>query len=100
VVRSRASAPLKNPNFAWLLLDRALLHHRSVIRRAHARRDPFVVSEDGRRGLVARLGASDQSRLSRAFAAIQRSGGQLAYEARDELVDRIEELIARGDATA
>jgi hypothetical protein len=88
--------PLKNANFAWLLLDRALLHHRSVVRRAHARRDPFVVSEDGRRGLVSRLGAGEQNRLSRLFVWIQRSGGEISYETRDELVDRIEELLGRG----
>jgi hypothetical protein len=92
--------PLKNPNFAWLLLDRALLHHRSVIRRAHARRDTFVIGDDGRRGLVARLDASEQNRLSRAFSVIQRSGGEVAYEARDELVDRIEELLGRADPAA
>jgi hypothetical protein len=87
--------PLRNPNFPWLLLDRALLHYGSIVRRPHARRDVLVLREDSKHGVVAGLEPGLQSRLSRTFAAIQKSGGDVAHELRDELVDGLEDLLAR-----
>tara|TARA_R110002096_G_scaffold114770_10_gene248840 strand:- start:11147 stop:12685 length:1539 start_codon:yes stop_codon:yes gene_type:complete len=37
------AGPPKNPNFPWVLLDRAFVHFEQLISRAHARRDPFIV---------------------------------------------------------
>ncbi len=37
------AGPPKNPNFPWVLLDRAFFHYEQLLSRAHARRDPFVV---------------------------------------------------------
>ena len=48
------AGPPKNPNFPWVLLDRAFLQFEQLILRAHARRDAFVIdfaqlSRDGAR---------------------------------------------------
>ena len=37
--------PVTNPTYAWLLLDRALLHHRAIRHRAHARQDAIDLAE-------------------------------------------------------
>jgi hypothetical protein len=88
---------LRNPNFPWLLLDRALLHYKSVVQRAHARRDALVLSRtDGKQGLVARLGATQQTELSRLFARLARgAAGQDDPDYRARLVEALSNLLER-----
>jgi hypothetical protein len=88
--------PLRNPNFPWLLLDRALLHYRGIVRRAHARRDALVLrGADAREGIVAHLDSGRQARLTRIFTRISRPGvDALGGDAREELVDELVELMA------
>ncbi len=39
----RCAGPPKNPNFPWVLLDRALFYYENLITRTHGRRDAFVI---------------------------------------------------------
>jgi hypothetical protein len=91
--------PLRNPNFPWLLLDRALLHFRSVISRAHARRDALVLPEGAKGGVVAQLEPGLQSRLSRVFASLPKSGAGVYSEVREELIDALEDLLTRVESS-
>ena len=43
--RYLAMGPATSPRFAWMLLDRALVHHASVCDRAHARRDALTIPD-------------------------------------------------------
>jgi hypothetical protein len=94
--------PLHNPNFPWLLLDRALLHYKSVVLRAHARRDTLVLGAgDGKQGLVARLGAAQQTELSRLFARLARgAGAQEDADFRGRLLDALSSLLERTEHDA
>jgi hypothetical protein len=51
--------PATNPRFAWMLVDRALVHYRAVRSRSHARRDVLNVEtaakEDAKSGIAAAL---------------------------------------------
>jgi hypothetical protein len=86
--------PLRDPNFAWVLLDRALLHYRLVVGRPHAVRETLVLEHDeGRRGLVGRLPGSTQRKLSRLFAAVQRDPDVVQHALRDELQREVAALL-------
>jgi len=86
--------PLTNPNFPWLLLDRALLHYKSTVRRAHARRDVFVVDGgDGKAGVVTALGPGEQARLTKMFARIRGQSPDLLQALRDELAEALVPLL-------
>ena len=56
------AGPPKNPNFPWVLLDRALFYYEHLITRAHGRRDDFVIdlSELEREGGKGHRGFSSQ----------------------------------------
>jgi len=87
--------PMTNTAFPWLLLDRALLHYRSIVGRAHARRDALVVAhDDGKQGLVANLESADRARLSDAFSQLRRAGGN-AELIRADLCEEIARLLEK-----
>lgn len=73
-IQFRAGPP-RNPNFPWVLLDRALFHFEKLVSRAHGRRDPFVVdfaelAKEGKRiGRTSRLSAEDRRVLQKWFQA-------------------------------
>ena len=83
--------PHAQPNFPWVLLDRALLHYDSVIRRTHARRGTMAIAEGTRAGLVADFARAERRDLEELFRKIRRSGGDLPRELRD----RLEWLVGR-----
>ena len=64
--------PHAQPNFPWVLLDRALLHYDAVTRRTHARRGaaPAVGSE--RAGIVTDFGRREREHLEAIFRALRR----------------------------
>ncbi len=78
--------PPKNPNFPWVLLDSMLVRYRSILHRAHGRRDagPLEESGDGfargfdagRRGLLQKWfssclkGSPDRGKEPEVFAAL------------------------------
>ena len=66
--RFRCFGPVTSPRFAWVLLDRALVHLQAVRARAHARRDDFAPpapGADGKAGVVHRFPADSHKQIDR-----------------------------------
>ncbi len=100
-----ASARTRSPNFPWVLLDRALLHYDSVVRRAHARRGTIALADGGRAGLVADFARGDHRNLEELFRKIRREAADPRRELRDALEWSIGRILRRidpvpGDARA
>ena len=99
---SLKAGPPKNPNFPWVLLDRALYHFEKLVSRAHGRRDAFVVdfaelAKEGKRiGRSSRLSADDRRTLQKWFqtAAAGKKAGETAEAFR--IVHSMAEEIERG----
>jgi hypothetical protein len=99
--------PHRNPNFAWILLDRALLHYVSVRDRAHGKRDPLELAGpleegSGRAGFVTHLPEQKRRALARIVAAVRSRKGQLERDdLQQRLVEHLEPLLgtlSAGDA--
>ncbi|MEQ1842120.1 MAG: DUF3482 domain-containing protein, partial [Verrucomicrobiales bacterium] len=96
------AGPPKNPNFPWVILDRALFHFEQIVTRAHGRRDAFVVdfATLGREGQ--RIGRSSQFRgeerrvLQKWFLALTEGRGQPDTGPSYEIVNRVLEEIESG----
>jgi predicted GTPase len=84
--------PHRNPNFPWVLLDRALLHYVSVRDRAHGRRDPLQLATLPSRGggeaagFAANLPEETRRKIARLFSALRSRGGR---ERREELQSQL-----------
>ena len=65
--------PTRNLNFPFVLLSRALLHHRLVEDRTHAQRGVLKVGYEGADGKVEVLPPGSARDLSRLFNRLQRS---------------------------
>lgn len=90
--------PVGDPNFPWVLLDRAILHYETVLDRAHAQRDVMVVAADGeKQGLSTSLSSALQGRLSKLFAKIgksaRRDGAEVDFELRDEIKSELSGIL-------
>ena len=69
----RAFGPVANDAFAWVLLDRSLIHLQAVQHRAHARQGPLDLSTAaGSR--ASDLGAEQRKGIGRILASCQRAG--------------------------
>jgi len=99
--------PHKNPNFPWVLLDRALLHWQTISDRAHARRDPMALLPTDKQGIVLKLSDELRRALARAYAQIQKKAPRVPPElesecriltarALDELAVTEEQVLAAG----
>lgn len=87
--------PIRDANFPWILLDRALLHYESVVRRAHAQRDVLALARtEGKVGASSRFEPAVQSRLSALFAKIKRRGVPVGADALEPLADELALLMA------
>lgn len=65
--------PHKNPNFPWILLDRALLHYESIRDLAHSRREKISLSNKGdEQRIVKNLDMQTRKELNRIFSKIQK----------------------------
>jgi len=90
--------PHAQPNFPWVLLDRALLHYDGVARRTHARRGTIaVVDGDGRAGIVADFARAERRELEEVFRRIRRSAGDPRRELRDDLERAVGRILTRID---
>lgn len=68
--------PHKNPNFPWILLDRALLHYKSIRDLAHSRREKIsLLSASNDQRLVTNLNSSQRKELNRLFLALRKKRG-------------------------
>lgn len=85
--------PPTGPQFAFVLLDRALIHWRLVSGRAHARRDALEVSaaDDGK-GIVTRLPSSTRNQLARRLSQARKARGSLDDGDRKALIGLIRQL--------
>ncbi|MEM7145200.1 MAG: GTPase/DUF3482 domain-containing protein [Verrucomicrobiota bacterium] len=61
-----SAGPSRNPNFPWILLDRALSHLHQLLLRAHGRRDPFIIQHQ-RSGYTSKLDAHTRRTLQKHF---------------------------------
>ncbi|WP_242334850.1 MULTISPECIES: DUF3482 domain-containing protein [Anaeromyxobacter] len=93
--------PHAQPNFPWVLLDRALLHYDSVVRRTHARRGPIAVETagagGGRAGLVAEFARGERRGLESLFRRLRRDPYDPPRWVRDELERAIGRILRRVD---
>jgi len=86
--------PHKNPNFPWVLLDRALLHYKSIRDLAHSRREKIKISaESNDQRIVAKLDSSTKKELNRIFSAIRKKRSGDMTERQSELETVLMEII-------
>jgi hypothetical protein len=87
--------PIRDPNFAWLLLDRAVLHHRSVIGRPHALRTPLVLrDEDVKQGPSTAMDAKARGRVGSLLVRARKTAASAADDLVGELAEEIDSLLA------
>lgn len=84
--------PIKDPNVAWILLTRSLLHHRLVAERNHARREALLVDAAAEARLADRIPTSDRRAIDQLLTNIRDRGGPEADE-RDRLERQVEALL-------
>lgn len=85
--------PPKNPNFPWVLLDSMLVRYRSILARAHGRRDPASLDEGGD-GFARGFSSERRSRLQKWFTSCLKGAPDRGREPEvfAELVDCLEEV--------
>lgn len=81
--------PISNANFPWVMLGRALLHHRLVAERNHARREALVVDASSTAHLSESIATDARNRMARAFKRIRDDGG-LSSADREQLTADVE----------
>lgn len=84
--------PVKDPNFPWVLLGRAWLHHRLVSERNHARREALALDAGVAAHHMDHLPAELKRALARAFGRLSRDGAN--SERRQELTALVQQLLA------
>jgi hypothetical protein len=89
--------PHAQPNFPWVLLDRALLHYDAVVRRTHARRGAIAVGGGERAGVVGQFARAERAELERIFRALRRDYEDPPRALRDRLERALERILARID---
>lgn len=88
--------PHAQPNFPWVLLDRALLHYDAVVHRTHARRGTIATGQ-GRERIVADFASSERRELDHLFRRIRRSADDPPRELRDALEAALGRILERID---
>jgi hypothetical protein len=89
--------PHAQPNFPWVVLDRALLHYGAVARRTHARRGTFPLPDPARSGVVATLGAGERRGLDAIFRKLRRGAPEVPRALRDALERAVLTILERLD---
>ncbi len=89
--------PHAQPNFPWVVLDRALLHYGAVVRRTHARRGKLPLPDAARSGVVATLGAGERRELDELFRKLRRAAPDVPRPERDALERRVARILERLD---
>lgn len=92
--------PITTPNLPWTLLGRALLHHKLIAERNHARREALLLDAGASLHLADTLDVEQRRRMARTFKRL-REGGGLGGTERQKLIDDIEaSLAAAGESGA
>ncbi len=92
--------PMKNPQFPWIALDRALLFLDVVARRAHARREAVSIVQDQPEGIVATLPKETRKRLEGLFAKLRRGPSPQALESlTSELTEGLRDVVCERHRT-
>lgn len=80
--------PVNAANFPWVLLGRALIHHRLVAERNHARREAMSIALGQEAHIMDGVAEAHRKLLAGAFASVRKDG------AGSEQVERLTEAIA------
>jgi len=85
--------PITTPNLPWVLLGRALLHHRLVAERNHARRESLVLDATSGAHLADSIDPGVRKQMAKAFKRIREEGG-LSPSDREKLSATVEASLA------
>ncbi len=83
--------PVKAPNFPWVMLGRAWVHHQLVAERNHARREALSLAVAAEQHLMDRLPDELRRGLSRLFKRV--ASGRVDAATRQALAGRIVEVL-------
>jgi hypothetical protein len=89
--------PHVQPNFPWVLLDRALLHYDAVARRTHARRGVIAVEGGTRAGIVGGFARDERRELEAVFRKLRRNPEDPPRGLRDDLERALARILRRID---
>jgi hypothetical protein len=89
--------PHQHPNFPFVLLDRALLHHEAIRYRAHALNAETGLDLDALRGSTRELPMATRQRLNKCFARLRRSTNADHTRTRETLTALIDGMLAERD---
>jgi hypothetical protein len=90
--RELTVGPIRDPNIGWVIVTRALLHHRLVAERNHARREALIIDAGAEHHLAEQISAADRRTIDRLLGAIGKRGGAEVSE-REALEDLIRSLL-------
>ena len=90
--RELTVGPIRDPNIGWIILTRALLHHRLVAERNHARREALIIDAGAENRLSEQISAADRRAVDRLLVAIGERGAAEVSE-REALEDLIGSLL-------
>jgi hypothetical protein len=94
--RELRCGPVKHPNFAWVVLGRALHHHALLAGRTHADRRALSLEEAGAGpSWVERVGRERRQGLDRCFARLR--SGESTPEITEELALWLAPIVAEAD---
>jgi len=86
--------PVRDANFPWIVLDRALAHFESVATRAHAQRDVLEIARPaGKVGASSRFDADQRSRLAAIFSKLRSRGAPASEESVEALAEHVAKLL-------
>lgn len=86
--------PVRDPNFPWIVLHRALAHFESVAKRAHAQRDVLAMARPaGKVGASSRFDAAAPPGLGGLFATIQSGGAPVDEDSVAALTEQVAALL-------
>ncbi len=84
--------PVKDPNFAFVILGRALNHARAMLIRSHASRESMSIPEEQFAGMH-ELDTKSQIRLLKQCRSLQKNGPQC--QAAEELQEWVYQALSR-----
>ena len=89
--------PHQHPNFPFVLLDRALLHHEAIRYRAHALNAAAELALTGVTSRTRELPVTTRQRLSKLLSSCRRSPGADHSATRAQLAAIVEDLLRQRD---